>query len=76
MEDQKLSRDASLSMFTEGAAFAAHQDAELGRLLPGYYADFILLRDNYFTVPEQDIWKNQVIATYVAGRRVFHATQE
>jgi predicted amidohydrolase YtcJ len=76
MEDQKLSRDVSLSMFTEGAAFAAHQDAKLGRLLPGYYADFILLRDDYFTVPEQDIWKNQVIATYVAGRRVFPATQE
>jgi predicted amidohydrolase YtcJ len=76
MEGQKLSRDASLSMFTEGAAFAAHQDAKLGRLLPGYYADFILLRDDYFTVPEQDIWKNEVIATYVAGRRVFPATQE
>ena len=76
MEDQRLSRDASLSMFTEDAAFAAHQDKELGRLLPGYYADFILLRDNYFTVPEQDIWKNKVIATYVAGEEVFRAVEE
>ncbi len=76
MVDQKLSREEALSLFTEGAAFAAHQEGYIGRLLPGYYADFILLRDNYFTVPEKDIWKNKVIATYVAGREVFRAGEE
>ena len=73
MKEQKLSRDETLSLFTEDAAYSAHQEEYIGRLLPGYYADYILLRDNYFTVPEQDIWKNKVIATYVAGREVFHA---
>jgi len=73
MVDQKLSREESLSLFTENAAYAAHQEDYIGRLLPGYYADFILVQDNYFTVPEQDIWKNKVIATYVAGREVFRA---
>jgi len=76
MVDQKLSREEALSLFTEGAAFAAHQEGYIGRLLPGYYADFILLRENYFTVPEKDIWKNKVIATYVAGREVFRAGEE
>ena len=68
---EKLTRDEALSIFTEGAAYAAHQEKVIGRLLPGYYADFILVRDNYFEVPEQDIWKNKVLATYVAGRRVY-----
>jgi len=73
MKDQRLSREQSLSLFTEGAAYAAHQEDYIGRLLPGYYADFILVRDDYFTIPEQDIWKNKVIATYVAGSEVYRA---
>ena len=73
---QKLSREASLSLFTQDAAFAAHQEKEIGRLLPGFYADFILVSDNYFDQPESSIWKNQVQATYVAGRRVHSAVKE
>lgn len=68
---EKLTREQSLSLFTEDAAWAAHQEKVLGRLLPGYAADFILVRDDYFEVPEEDIWKNRVLATYVAGNRVF-----
>ena len=43
----------------------------IGKLLPGYAADFILVRDDYFKVPEQDIWKNKVLATYVNGVKVY-----
>mgnify|MGYP003892987363 FL=1 len=62
-----------MSLFTEDAAYAAHQENVLGRLMPGYYADFILLRDDYFAVPEADIWKNKVLATYVAGKQVYNS---
>ena len=54
-----------------GAAFAAHQEGVVGTLLPGHAADFILVRDDYFAVPETDIWKNEVIGTWVAGQRVY-----
>lgn len=74
MPEQKLSREESLSLFTEDAAYSAHQEDFVGRLLPGYYADFILVQDDYFTIPEQEIWKNKVLATYVAGKRVFGAS--
>lgn len=70
---EKLSREQSLSLFTEGAAYASHEDGTLGRLLPGYAADFILLADDYFTQPEQAIWSNEVLATVVAGKVVFSA---
>jgi predicted amidohydrolase YtcJ len=72
----KLDRAQTLSLFTEGAAYAAHQEQEIGRLLPGYSADFILVRDDYFEIPEEQIWNNRVLATYVAGRRVFAATDD
>lgn len=71
LPNEKLTREQALSLFTEDAAYAAHQENSLGKLLPGFAADFILVEDDYFTVPEQDIWKNTVKATYVAGRRVY-----
>ena len=76
MPEQKLSREKSLSLFTEDAAYAAHQENYVGRLLPGYYADFILVEDDYFTIPEQDIWKNKVLGTFVAGKQVFGGSSD
>ena len=74
LPQERLSREVALSLFTEDAAFAAHQEKILGRLMPGYYADFVLERDDYFAVPEEDIWKNKVLATYVAGKQVYPGT--
>jgi predicted amidohydrolase YtcJ len=71
LPDQKLSREQALSLFTEGAAYAAHQESVIGRLEPGYAADFILVKDDYFAVPAEDIWKNVVLETWVAGQRVY-----
>lgn len=68
---EKLTRDQALSLFTENAAFSAHEENVIGKLLPGYAADFVLLRDNYFEQPEQSIWNNQVLTTVVAGQVVF-----
>lgn len=70
---QKMTREAALALFTEGAAFAGHDEDRLGRLRPGYAADFILVRDDYFQVPESDIWKNRVLSTWVAGEKVYDA---
>jgi len=71
LPEEKLNRYQSLSLFTEWAAWAAHQENVIGRLLPGYAADFILVQDDYFRVPAPDIWKNKVLATWVAGQRVY-----
>ena len=71
LPSEKLNRDETLSLFTEWAAWSAHQEDVIGKLLPGYAADFILVRDDYFKVPEQDIWKNEVLGTWVAGRKVY-----
>jgi predicted amidohydrolase YtcJ len=45
----------------------------LGGLTPGKWADFILLdRDIYHIAPE-DLWKTQVLETWLAGKQVFKA---
>lgn len=68
---EALSRNKALSLFTEDAAYAGHMESKVGRLLPGYAADFILLRDNFFTAPREELWKNKVHATVVGGKVVF-----
>ncbi|MBT5006865.1 MAG: amidohydrolase, partial [Halieaceae bacterium] len=73
LPEQKISREQALSLFTEGAAYAAHQETVIGRLAPGYYADFILVEQDYFAMPEKAIWESKVLETWVAGKRVYAA---
>ncbi|EAQ96535.2 putative metal-dependent hydrolase with the TIM-barrel fold protein [Congregibacter litoralis KT71] len=68
---EALSRNKALSLFTEDAAYSGHAETQVGRLLPGYAADFILVRDDFFAVPREQLWKNKVHATVVAGELVF-----
>ncbi len=62
--------------FTLDAAYAAHMESTLGTLEPGKWADFILIDRDLFDIPEQDLWKVQVLETYLAGERVFQASQQ
>jgi predicted amidohydrolase YtcJ len=73
---EKLTRDETLSLFTEWAAWSAHQENVIGKLKPGYAADFILVRDDYFKVPAENIWKNKVLQTWVSGLKVFQVPEK
>ena len=42
-----------------------------GKLTPGYYADFVVLGDNPLTVDPKRLSQIPVLATYVAGERVW-----
>ncbi|RNC84700.1 MAG: amidohydrolase [Balneola sp.] len=68
---ESLSREEALRAFTIDAAYAGHQENELGTLENGKWADFIIIDQDYFTVPESEIWKIEVLETWVAGKKVF-----
>ncbi|MBL4631219.1 MAG: amidohydrolase [Paraglaciecola sp.] len=55
--------------FTLDAAYVAHQEKILGGLTEGKWADFILVDQDIFTISAQDIWKTQVLETWIAGER-------
>jgi len=71
--EEKLSRAEALSLFTEWAAYAGHEEEFLGRLAPGFAADFVLVKDDFFAQFEQAIWQNEVLATVVAGKVVYRS---
>ena len=57
--------------FTLDAAYAAHQENILGGLTKGKWADFILIDQDVFAISPQDIWKTQVLETWIAGEKRF-----
>jgi predicted amidohydrolase YtcJ len=70
-EDNRLTREEALKMYTTGAAWFENEEHEKGRIAPGNLADFVLLSDDYFTVPDDEIKNLTSVLTVVGGRVVY-----
>jgi len=68
---QRMSREQALRSFTLDAAYAANMDDTTGSLEAGKWADFILMEEDFFTVPRETIHKMQVNETWVGGQQVY-----
>lgn len=74
--EEALSIEQAFKAFTLDAAYAAHQEQILGGLTKGKWADFILVDQDIFRIPGQDLWKTKVLETWVAGKKVYDAKAE
>ena len=71
---ERVSREQALAGFTTAAAYAAFADDRVGRLAPGYRADFILVdRDPLLSTPAE-LRATKVLETWVSGVRAFKAS--
>ncbi len=68
---ERISVGDAVAGFTSGAAYAIGREFELGRLLPGYMADFVVLDSDIFKTAMGKISGTQVKATIFDGRPVF-----
>jgi predicted amidohydrolase YtcJ len=68
--EQAMTLLEAFRAFTLDAAYAQHQEREIGSLEPGKWADFILIDRDLFRMPAADIWKIKVEQTWLAGQRV------
>jgi predicted amidohydrolase YtcJ len=68
---EKMTREEALKSITIWPAVAAFQEQVMGSLTPGKYADFVILDQDIMRVPEDQILKTGVIATYLAGKAVY-----
>jgi hypothetical protein len=72
-ENQRISAYEALALYTTGAAYATGEEHVKGKLAPGYYADFVVLGANPLTVDPRQLSQIPVLATYVAGERIWSA---
>jgi len=71
LPQERLSIEEAVRGFTEGPAYAAHDEHQRGRIAPGFLADFTALAQDIFSLPEAEIPTNPVVATFVGGQAVF-----
>lgn len=74
-KDNVLSRADALQVYTKGSAWFSNEEKVKGTLEPGMYADFVLLSDDYFSVPEEKIKGIESVLTVVGGQPVYGAEE-
>ena len=70
-EDNQLSREEALYLYTKGSAWVSKEEDVKGTLEKGMYADFTLLSDDYFSVEEEAIRDIVSVLTVVDGKVVY-----
>jgi cytosine/adenosine deaminase-related metal-dependent hydrolase len=68
--DPALSRAETLRAITMNSAYQLRMENEIGSLEVGKYADMIVLDKNFMTAADEDLARNSVLLTMVAGRIV------
>ena len=72
-DGQQISRLEALRLYTEGAAWFAFDDRQVGTFDTGKHADLTVLSHDYLSVPDETLRRIESVMTLVGGR-VVHAT--
>jgi len=65
---QRMTRLEALKSYTIDAAYAAFEEGSKGTLVPGKYADMVVLSKDILTIPEDEIPAATVSYTIVGGK--------
>ncbi len=71
LSTQNVGVDVALRSMTQGAAYAAFQEKELGAITVGRRADFTVLSDDPYAVAPEELRSLRVLRTVVDGRVVY-----
>ncbi len=67
VEEQRLTRDEALSLYTRGSAWFSFEEDSRGNLRAGSDADLVVLSQDPLTVPEHEIPQTESVLTVVGG---------
>ncbi|KAK5652404.1 hypothetical protein OQA88_10596 [Cercophora sp. LCS_1] len=68
-----LTREQAIRSITINAARFLRADDKIGSLETGKLADFVVLENDFFEVPDAELGRNRVLVTVVGGEPVFVA---
>lgn len=71
---EKLTLNEAIYAYTQGSAFAEFREKQLGRIEPGFLADFVVLDRDITTATPQQLLHTHVQQTVVNGETVYTAT--
>lgn len=71
--ENALTREQALRAMTVWAAKAAFEEDKKGSLVPGKWADFVVLDQDLMNTPIDSTWQARVLMTWIAGEQVFSA---
>jgi predicted amidohydrolase YtcJ len=74
--EERISVLDAVRAYTQGSAFAAFSDKQVGTLEVGKLADLAVLSQDIFSVPAETIGRTHVVTTMVGGKIVFGATDK
>ncbi len=66
--EQRLNIKDALFAYTQGPAYAAGMEDQLGKLAPGFLADLVVLDKDPFTCKPDEIFEIQALGTMVNGK--------
>lgn len=73
--DQRLSLSESVRGFSQMPALVAKRGSHLGRIIPGYKADFIILREDPFSIELNLLHTIKPLATFIEGECLYHSAE-
>ncbi len=69
----RVDRATAMALYTSGGAALTGEADVKGRLKEGYFADLVILSDDFFSVPDDDISHIESVLTLVGGNVVYAA---
>lgn len=69
--DEGLTREQTLRSMTTWAAKSSFEENEKGQMVPGMWADFVILDTDLMTATPQEVLNAKVESTWSAGEKVF-----
>lgn len=69
--EQKLTMLEAIELYTMGAAYAQFMEERKGMIKKGFLGDVVVLDQDLFSIPEEEIMKTKVDITIVGGKVVY-----
>ena len=71
MPEEKISVEEAVKAYTINGAYASHEESKKGSIEIGKAADFVILSDNIFAIPVEELVDTNVLMTILDGDVIY-----